>query len=88
MRPARLSAGVSLRGHWVVDSAAMDKIEALEKQIESLSPEELAVFRQWYHEFDALAWDRQLESDVRTGKLDALADEAIKAQQTGKCTEL
>jgi hypothetical protein len=48
----------------------------------------LAVFRQWYHEFDALVWDRQLESDVRTGKLDALADEAIQAQKTGKCTEL
>jgi hypothetical protein len=66
----------------------MDKIEAIEKQIESLSPKELAVFRQWYHEFDALVWDRQLESDVRMGKLDALADEAIQAQKTGKCTEL
>lgn len=66
----------------------MEKIEAIEKQIESLSPEELAVFRQWYHEFDALVWDRQLESDARTGKLDALADEAIQAQKTGKCTEL
>jgi pimeloyl-ACP methyl ester carboxylesterase len=31
----------------------MDKIEAVEKQIESLSPEELAVFRQWFLEFDA-----------------------------------
>jgi hypothetical protein len=66
----------------------MNKIEAIEKQIESLSPEELAVFRQWYHEFDALVWDRQLERDLRTGKLDALADEAIDAQKSGKCTEL
>jgi len=65
----------------------MDKIETIEKQIESLSSEELAVFRQWYHGFDALVWDRQLESDVRTGKLDALADEAVQAQKTGKCTE-
>jgi hypothetical protein len=66
----------------------VDKIEAIEKQIESLSPEELAVFRQWFHEFDALVWDSQLESDVRTGKLDALADEAIQAHKAGKCTEL
>ena len=67
---------------------AMNKIEAIEKQIESLSQEELAAFRQWYHEFDALVWDRQLEGDIRTGKLDALADEAIDAQKSGKCTEL
>lgn len=66
----------------------MDKIEAIEKQIESLSPEELAVFRQWFHEFDALVWDRRLEKDVRAGKLDALADEAIQAHKTGKSTEL
>ena len=66
----------------------MDRIEAIEKQIESLSPDELAVFRQWFHEFDALVWDRQLEGDVRSGKLDALADEAIQAHKTGKCTEL
>ena len=66
----------------------MNKIEAIEKQIESLSPEELAAFRKWYHEFDALVWDRQLESDIRTGKLDTLADEAIDAQKSGKCTEL
>ena len=66
----------------------MNRIEAIEKQIESLSPEELALFRQWFHEFDALVWDRQLEEDVRSGKLDALADEAIQAHKAGKCTEL
>lgn len=66
----------------------MDKIEAIEKQIESLSPEELAIFRQWFHEFDALIWDRQLESDVRTGKLEALADEAVRAYKTGKTSEI
>lgn len=66
----------------------MDKIEAIEKQIESLSPDELAVFRQWFHEFDALVWDRRIENDARTGKLDALADEAIQAHKSGKCTEL
>jgi len=66
----------------------MDKIEAIEKQIESLSPEELAIFRQWFHEFDALIWDRQLESDVRAGKLESLADEAVRAHKTGKTTEI
>ena len=44
--------------------------------------------RAWFHEFDAVVWDRQLEEDVRAGKLDALADEALQAYKSGKCTEL
>ena len=66
----------------------MDKVAAIEKEIESLTADELAALRNWFHEFDAASWDRQLEADVRAGKLDALADEAVDAQKTGKCTEL
>jgi hypothetical protein len=36
----------------------------------------LAVFRCWFAEFDAAAWDRQLEADLTAGKLDALLKEA------------
>ena len=42
-------------------------------QIEKLSPEELAAFRIWYAAFDAEAWNRQFEADVKAGKLDLLA---------------
>ena len=66
----------------------MEKVEAIEKDVQSLSPDELATFRRWFHEFDAEAWDRQLEADVQAGKLDALADEAIEAHKSGKSTEL
>ncbi len=66
----------------------MDKVAAIEKEIESLAPDELAALRNWFHEFDAAVWDRQLEADARAGKLDALADEAVDAHKTGKCTEL
>ena len=66
----------------------MNKVEAIEKDVEALSPGQLAAFRRWFHEFDAVVWDRQLEEDVRAGKLDALADEALQAYKSGKCTEL
>ncbi|MCG3112563.1 MAG: hypothetical protein MCM46_12180 [Candidatus Manganitrophus sp. SB1] len=48
----------------------MSKIEQIEKEIQALTPEELAAFRKWFLEFDAAIWDRQIEEDVRTGKLD------------------
>jgi hypothetical protein len=66
----------------------MDKVTAIAKEIESLSPDELAALRGWFHAFDAAAWDKQLETDIRAGKLDALAEEAIDAHKSGKCTEL
>jgi hypothetical protein len=65
----------------------VDKVESIEKQVEALSSEELTVFRQWFHEFDALVWDRRLEKHTRSGQLDKLVDEAIQAHNAGKCTE-
>jgi succinate dehydrogenase flavin-adding protein (antitoxin of CptAB toxin-antitoxin module) len=66
----------------------MSKVENLEKQIQQLSPEELAEFRRWYAEFDADLWDRQFESDVKSGKLDALAERALRAHAAGQSTKL
>jgi hypothetical protein len=65
----------------------MSKVETLEKRVSALSAEELAEFRQWFAEFDGAAWDRQIERDVKAGKLDALADEALRDHAAGKSTE-
>ncbi|HET8669982.1 MAG TPA: hypothetical protein VFM05_04965, partial [Candidatus Saccharimonadales bacterium] len=56
----------------------MNKLESIEKQIEKLSSEELANFRRWYAVFDAEVWDREFEADVKAGRLDALADKALR----------
>ena len=66
----------------------MGKIENLEEQIRALSPEEFARFREWFAQFDAEAWDRQLGADVKAGKLDKLAERALRAHAAGQSTEL
>ena len=66
----------------------MSKIEVIERQIEKLSPHELTEFRQWFVEFDAQVWDRQFEADVKAGKLDALADKALRQHAAGQSTDL
>jgi hypothetical protein len=66
----------------------MSKVENLEKEIQQLSPEELAEFRRWFADFDAPLWDHQLESDVKAGKLDALAEKALRAHAAGQSTKL
>jgi hypothetical protein len=45
--------------------SSMSKLVMIEEKIRALSTEELAEFRQWFAEFDAAAWDRQLERDVK-----------------------
>ena len=66
----------------------MSKVEAVEREIQSLSASELAAFRKWFHEFDAAVWDQQIEEDVRAGKLDRLGDATLQALKAGECTEL
>lgn len=66
----------------------MSKIEMVERQIRELSPEELGVFREWFAKFDADAWDRQLEGDILAGKLDSLADRALRDHTAGRSTKL
>jgi hypothetical protein len=66
----------------------VSRIEALAKEIEKLSPSELAAFRTWFLEFDAEAWDRQIEADVAEGKLDRFAEAALAAHERGKGREI
>ena len=66
----------------------MSKVESIEQEVQGLTPSELAAFRRWFLEFDAQVWDRQIEGDVRKGKLDKLAEEALAAHRAGKSTEI
>jgi hypothetical protein len=57
----------------------MTKVEKLEKEVQKLSPDELAAFREWFQKFDSDDWDRQIEEDIKDGKLDALVKEALSS---------
>jgi hypothetical protein len=66
----------------------MSKIEEIEGAVRAPSADELSAFRSWFAEFDAQAWDRQFEADVKAGKLDALAERALRDHAAGRSTEL
>lgn len=66
----------------------MTAIETLEAAVSQLPPRDLAEFRRWFAEFDAAAWDRQIEADAASGKLDALAAEALSDYKSGQAREL
>jgi len=68
--------------------AFMTSIQYLEEQVKQLNPIERQKFREWFLEWDADDWDRQIEQDAQAGKLDAFAAEALAEYNAGKATEI
>jgi hypothetical protein len=66
----------------------MSTVHEIERAVTELAPHDLTAFRDWFVEFDAAAWDRQLVQDATAGRLDALADEALRDHREGRCREL
>ncbi len=66
----------------------MTKLEAIEREVQNLTPEELTAFRAWFFEHDWQAWDREIEHDSAAGKLDRFANEALAEHERGETTEL
>ena len=66
----------------------MQIVQELQSAVSQLSAYELARFREWFDEFDAIAWDKQFEEDVESGKLDQLGNQAIADFREGKCKKL
>ncbi len=65
----------------------MSAVFEIENAVQKLSRGDLTAFREWFLGFDAAAWDKQFEEDVAAGRLDALADEAIRDLREGRCTD-
>jgi hypothetical protein len=66
----------------------VNELEELEKRIRNLAPGDLAKFRAWFAEFDHALWDRQIEADATSGKLDRLASEARADYEAGKVRKI
>ena len=66
----------------------MSSVKEIERAVSLLAADDLMAFRDWFAEFDAEAWDAQIERDAAAGKLDALANEAMAEYKAGKATEI
>jgi len=64
------------------------KVEEIQVAIESLPYQEYVRLRQWFSERDWQKWDRQIEADSESGKLDFLIEEALDEKNQGMLKEL
>jgi hypothetical protein len=55
----------------------MSTVQEIERAIEKLSEEDLAEVRAWI-------WDRDIARDAAAGRLDDLAEEALREHRDGK----
>lgn len=63
-------------------------VKELEKAVAKLSEAELAEFRAWFQQFDMDEWDRQIERDSKSGKMDKLIDQAKRDYAEGNGRDL
>jgi len=60
-------------------------VAEIKSAIECLSEKDRCEINAWLQNWSADEWDRQLEADIRAGKLDTLAREAEAAFRRGEC---
>jgi hypothetical protein len=63
-------------------------VEDLETAVSRLSAVEFARFRDWFDEFAADQWDREIEADIVAGRFDAAGKKADEDFEAGRCTPL
>ncbi|MFN0196670.1 MAG: hypothetical protein ACKVT0_07980 [Planctomycetaceae bacterium] len=66
----------------------MNKVQAIENEVQRLTCDELAAFREWFQEFDNQAWDEQIEKDAKSGKLESMSAKSLAAHRRGESREL
>jgi len=66
----------------------MTKLEDIENAVEALPPDKLAKFRAWFEAFESARFDEKIERDARSGKLDQLAEDALRDHRAGRSREL
>ncbi|MES2921473.1 MAG: hypothetical protein V4819_08000 [Verrucomicrobiota bacterium] len=63
-------------------------VEEIESAVSGLSVDELARFSEWFEEFLADQWDRQIVRDLLAGRLDPALKRADEHYEAGHCTPL
>ena len=63
-------------------------VQEIESAVTRLSTEELSQFSQWFEEYAADQWDRQIEADILAGRFEAAGKRADAEYEAGRCTPL
>jgi hypothetical protein len=63
-------------------------VKEIETAISELPPAQVAELADWFDSYRAQLWDKQIEQDLDSGKLQTLLDEARRDLESGRCEPL
>lgn len=66
----------------------MTKLEKIEQEIATLGKDDLQKLAGWLAEYQASLWDKQIEDDAKSGRLDKLIENARSEIAAGKVRPL
>jgi hypothetical protein len=66
----------------------MTTVAEIAGAVKRLPKKDLVKFRKWFVDYDATAWDRQLQADQSGGRLDAMVREARRDHRAGRTKAL
>ncbi len=66
----------------------MMNTQELKTTVSKLSPDQLLKFAEWFEEFMADQWDKKIEADIATGRLNILGEHAGSKFLAGRAKPL
>ena len=64
----------------------MSTVQEIEPAITQLEPKKIHAVADWLQEYREKLWDKQVEADAKTGKLDSLIQKAKAGYRAGNAT--
>jgi hypothetical protein len=66
----------------------MTTVDDIKDAVAKLAPSELDRFRAWFEAFEESRFDQKIERDAKAGRLEGLAEEALKDFREGRAREI
>lgn len=63
-------------------------LQEIEEAITGLTLQEFVELRDWLAEFEAEVWDRKIEVDAASGRLESIMKRSIEEYREGRYTEI
>ncbi len=73
---------------YVSDYPLWMSVKEVEQAVTHFSNEELKTFRQWFADFDMEQWDKEIEADSNSGRLDGFISKALEEHRAGRSSDL
>ena len=62
----------------------MIELQELENEVKNLPKQDFNQFRNWFLDYENSNWDKEIEEDIYSGKLDDIMNNAKKDFKNGK----